>query len=567
MRKIFIAAMTLVSCVSVTSCFNMERSPYDKVSSSTFWKTEDQVNQGIMGIYADMKNGNNFGLQFEHDGMSDIAFGAFETIVYGTYTNTNGTVSAKWQSGYDGIGRANTAIQNIPTSTISEENKALYIAEARFMRALYYADLINFFGGVPIYDETTILAEDFANMLKPRSTVEEVRTFIYADLAEAESKLPVKWSESNYGRATKGAAIALRGKVKLYAKDYAGAKADFLEVIKPTYGYTLNDSYAKMFTPEQDQCAEIIFAVQNQGGTGQNYGMAMCFYFGSRSTFGSCWSSVTPSVKLADMYEEADGRPFNWDEYVPGFNADNKIKDATFRATLAAGNKTVATYPKDIEKLKAAYANRDPRMNETLIVPYSNYTGWVANKEKPMTYVVAKGVNESNGFIRLDQGKDSYLFRKFVPEGDWNGQILDRSHTPVNFPLIRLADVLLMLAECENEVGTQEAAVGYINQVRARKSTNMPAINSGPAYLAATTKAQVFERIAHERAVELAGEGHRFNDIRRWGKGIEWLNFDATEFTGKYYHKHVFTDRDYLWPIPKTEIEKNATLEQNPGWL
>ena len=97
-----------------------------------------------------------------------------------------------------------------------------------------------------------------------------------------------------------------------------------------------------------------------------------------------------------------------------------------------------------------------------------------------------------------------YLWRKFVAEYDMNGAINNREDTPINFPLIRYADVLLMLAECYNQTDQQTKAVDLINQVRAR--VDMPGLNSGPSYLQATTKEQVFERIRHERAVELAGE-------------------------------------------------------------
>ena len=146
------------------------------------------------------------------------------------------------------------------------------------------------------------------------------------------------------------------------------------------------------------------------------------------------------------------------------------------------------------------------------------------------------------------------------------GAINNRAHTPINFPLIRYADVLLMMAECQNELGHQNEAVALINQVRARKSVEMPGINSGPAYLKATTKDEVFERIKHERAVELAGEGWSFSDFKRW-KLLETLDKrKETDITGKFRYVRSVTKRDYLWPIPADEIEKNGNLTQNPDW-
>ena len=145
-----------------------------------------------------------------------------------------------------------------------------------------------------------------------------------------------------------------------------------------------------------------------------------------------------------------------------------------------------------------------------------------------------------------------------------DGAINNREDTPINFPLIRYADVLLMLAECDNELGKQTDAVDLINQVRAR--VDMPALNSGPAWLKATSKDEVFQRIKHERTVELAAEGHSFSDLRRWGL-LETLNGRAESgFTGKTYYTRKITTRDYLWPIPANEIEKNTGLTQNPGW-
>lgn len=272
------------------------------------------------------------------------------------------------------------------------------------------------------------------------------------------------------------------------------------------------------------------------------------------------------STDLADMYEYKDGRPFNWNEIVPGFNESATVKDKTFRATLSADKKTVVAYPQSKELLLEMYKQRDPRMNISLILPYTNYKGWVSNARKDCEFVVAVGTNESNGFIRNNKQWDSYLWRKFVAEYNMDGGINNRAHTPINFPLIRYADVLLMLAECYNETGKQAEAVALINQVRQRPSVNLAALNSGPSWLEARTKEQVFQRIKQERAVELAGEGHRFDDLRRWGLLMTLSNKEEYGFTGKRYFTRVVTERDYLWPIPATEIEKNEALTQNPGW-
>lgn len=136
----------------------------------------------------------------------------------GTYTARTGQIVNRWQTLYDGVVEANTVIQNIASVETTDDIKNQYIAEAKFMRALYYSTLMNFFGGVPLYDETLIVDKDFNNMMEPRATLEATRNFILADADAAIASLPVKWDNSNYGRSTKGAAYALKGKVLLFDK-------------------------------------------------------------------------------------------------------------------------------------------------------------------------------------------------------------------------------------------------------------------------------------------------------------------------------------------------------------
>lgn len=209
---------------------------------------------------------------------------------------------------------------------------------------------------------------------------------------------------------------------------------------------------------------------------------------------------------------------------IPGFNESDDVKKETFYATLNKGLNQVETYPAAKDKLLDMYSKRDPRMMATIILPYTTYKGWYANAPMDTEYIItAKSgqANEKNGFIRVNGNYEMYLWRKFVAEYDMDGAINNRADTPINFPLIRYADVLLMLAECYNQTDQQTKAVDLINQVRAR--VGMPGLNSGPSYLKATTKDEVFKRIRHERAVELAGEGHSFSDMKRWGLLDPWL--------------------------------------------
>lgn len=564
----FSILLTLVLMLS--GCYDLDRYSNSEISSGTFWQTQAQVDEVMAGVYSQLQNDYVFGIVFGLDCLSDIGSGydaaSYQEFARGTSTSSSSLASSKWSNLYEGIARTHLLMQNIgnvPESEMSDELKTQYIGEAKFLRALFYSELLKFYGGVPIYDESVVVAERFSEMMEPRSTEEEVRSFILSDLNDAISSLPDEWNSDYYGRATKGAAEALKGKVLLFNKQYSDA-AKMFETVISSGKYSLYSSYENLFKPGGDASNEMIFAIQNIGGVGQDYGMPMTFYMGTRSSFGAGWDNVTAATDFVDSYEYLDGKPFNWEDWVTGFTTSTTIKDATFRATLSSDKKTVAKYPDAKDLLLKMYDQRDPRMQESLILPYTGFKGWVSNAKKDCEYVVASGVNRTYGFVQVNNGWDIYLWRKFVAEYNMDGAINNRSDTPINFPLIRYADVLLMLAECYNEMNDQTDAVSLINEVRSR--VGMPGINSGPSWLAASSKDEVFERIKHERAVELAAEGHRYDDYKRWGL-LKTLNGKAEKgYTGQTYYTRVVSDRDYLWPIPQGEIDKNSSLTQNPGW-
>lgn len=568
-NKIF-TAFAAASLLLFNSCYDLERYPADKLSSGTFFKTQSHADQAMMAVYSTMQYNDVFGLQFSMDCLGGLAMGydnaAYQSFQRGIYDITNSWVLNKWKYLYEGISRANIILQNVDKCDMSDALKAQYKGEARFMRGLFYFTLMDFFGGVPIYDETYVVADGFNEMKKARADIAKVREFVIADLDAAISSLPAEWDTSNYGRATSGAATALKGKVFLYNRQYSEAATCF-ETIKNSGKYALYNNYANLFKPVGDSSSEMIFAIQNMGGIGTDLGMPMTFYMGTRASFGSCWNNVMAATDLVDSYEWKDGRPFNWEEVKPGFTTSNDIKNTTFRAKMDAAKTQVTEYPADKGKLLAMYADRDPRMSYSIILPYTQYKGWYSNAPHDCEYVIVTGgVTDGHHYIRVNGNHECYLWRKFVAEYDMNGTINNRADTPINFPLIRYADVLLMLAECYNEMDRQIDAVALVNEVRARPSVEMPALNSGPDYLKATTKTEIFERIKHERAVELAAEGHSFSDMRRW-RLLETLNGRAEKyFTGRTFYTRSVISRDYLWPIPSTEIDMNPLLTQNPGW-
>lgn len=568
MKKSTILSAALACVLSLTGCYDLERYPSDQLSSGTFWKTQDQADMAMMGVYNTMQYEHVFGLQFALDGLGGIAMGydnpSYQTFQRGNYDVTSSYILYKWQYLYEGIARANVVLQNIDKTEISDELKAQYRGEARFMRGLFYFTLMDFFGGVPIYDESTVVGDSYSDMKKARSTADEVRSFILADLDAAIASLPEAWAQASYGRATKYAAIALKGKVYLYNKQYSEAKTEFLK-IKESEKFELYPNYADLFLPAGDESSEMIFAVQNVGGVGTDVGMPMCFYMGTRASYGSCWNNVMASTSFVDTYEYTDGKEFNWEDEFPGYTTSDDKKKEVFNSTFNGAK--LVSYTPYRDQLQNLYDRRDPRMKASIILPYTHYTGWYKNANSEYEYALPTlGRVDGEGFIRVNSAYNCYLWRKFVPEGNMDGLINNRADTPINFPLIRYADVLLMLAECENELGNLDDAVAYINEVRQRPSVNMPKINSGPEWLEARTKDAVFKRIRHERAVELAAEGHSFSDLKRW-RLLEELNGRAEkEITGVTRYTRSVSSRDYLWPIPSTEIEKNPALEQNPNW-
>lgn len=579
MKKIIIYLATmLLAAMTFTGCYDLETYPGDKVNEGTFYKTGDHAHQGLMGIYGMLRLNEAYGYQFCFDHLGDIAYGYnYYMMFLATYTDRDGTIQAHWQTFYDGIHRVNTFIRSVKgmRGIITDEQINEYVAEAKFLRAMFYFSLTDLFGGVPYYDESTNVNEEFMNLKQPRSSLEEVRAHILEDLDEAIKYLPVEHAASEYGRATKGAAYALRGKVHLYDKEWQSAINDFEEIVynkSNNYGYALDDDYARVFKLYNGaKSPETVFSIQNKSGVGTEYGMQIQALMGCRGAYGSCWNNTVPSTQLVDMYEFKDGRPFNWDEIFPGYNAMTPEQCKELLSVEMDGSGTIVGLREaDTAKILSAYTCRDPRLMATVIVPYSHYMGNIGRTTNvDLIFALDHNLagNANGGTIQNNAGWVSYLYRKFVTEGDQGGAISNRLHTPFAFPLIRFADVLLMLSEAYNEAGQLDKAVTEFNKVRAR--VGMPGLNSGPAWMVVSNKEQMAERIRKERAVEFAGEGLRFSDLRRWGYEIAHKtlnNVDAVNIYGEPIYTHLFTERDMLWPIPGVERERNKELTQNPGW-
>lgn len=569
----------ITSVLLLCSCESLDFTPADQMSESTFWKTEEHARQAAVGLYAAMKASWCFGLEFTFDMCSDIADGTtpWADVSRGnTFASNSAGVQNHWQYLYELVHRSNTVIRNVAGMPISQQTIDRVTGEAKFLRAMAYFRMLNCWGGVPYYDETCDINEQFSNLNAPRSTDEEIRVHIIDDLTDAIKKLPVKWDDSDLGRATKGAAYALRGKVYLFNQQWEEAAADFEEIIynkSNNYGYALHPDYDELFRLYNGKhSSEMIFSIQSIDGNTAGYALDIVSYFGNKSTMRLIASNcIVPSTTLVDMYENRDGSPFDWDDVFPGFNSeDSQLRRKHLSVAIDQGStKITSTLDCDTSKVIAVYRNRDPRLCINVITPYSHYLGTDAGSNPAdKQFVLADPSRggapmEAMAFIRNSEGWNSYFWRKWIPTGNLDGYWGEYNRTPYEFPLIRLGDVILMLAEAYNEIGDMDKAITEVNKIRRR--VEMPELNSGAPWLNVNTKNEMTQRIIRERAFELAGEGQRYWDIRRWGM-LENSIKNATDIFGDLMYTRTYQSRHEQWPIPLVEMERNPNLLQNDGW-
>ena len=578
MRLRYIALYAVIAAVC-GGCESLDYTPGNQMSGQTFWQTEDHARQAAVGMYAAMKEPWCFGMEFTFDMCSDLADGTspWSDVSHGDAFSSNSSgVQNHWQYLYELVHRANTVIRNVAGMPISQETIDRVTGEARFLRAMAYFRMLNCWGGVPYYDETCDINEEFAHLDAPRCTADELRGHILDDLTDAIRKLPVSWDAADLGRATKGAAYALRGKVYLFNRQWDEAVADFEEIVYNktyNYGYSLHPDYNDLFRLYNGRHSdEMIFSIQSIDGNTAGYALDIVSYFGNKSTMRLiAGNRIVPSTTLVDMYENPDGSQFDWDDVFPGFNAgDSQMRRRLMCVAIDQGSTEVtSTLDSDTTKVMDAYRLRDPRLCLNVITPYSHYLGTDAGSS-PMDkqFVLADPTKggapmEAMAFIRNSEGWNSYFWRKWIPTGNLDGYWGEYTRTPYEFPLIRLGDVLLMLAEAYNESGATDKAVIELNKVRER--VGMPGLDSGAAWLAVSGKEDMAERIRRERAFELVGEGQRYWDLKRWGL-LEQSVKNATDIFGDLMYTRTYQERHQLWPIPLVEMERNLSLTQNPGW-
>ncbi|QPH39088.1 RagB/SusD family nutrient uptake outer membrane protein [Pedobacter endophyticus] len=613
-NKIFLMAIVgMLACTS--SCKKaLELYTADQITSNIMWTTENLVDQGVIGVYYSLQRPvNSSGIVGE-----SLQIGYYGYEAYGMNPN-NSTFSFQWKWLFDGIHRANDAIVNIPNAPINDEKKRRLLAECKVLRAFFYMRLNELYGrdglGVPIY--AVPIAPSEAN--KGQSPEAEVWAFIIQDLTDAinEAALPNNQIQGQ-GRMSKGAAYALRGRSYLLSKKYDLAVADFAKVGE--MGYSLFPNYKQLFKLANERCQEMILSVQyieDPSGYGSRL-QKFCAanQQGSKDSRG-CWTDLQVTPALVNLYEvvvDANTvKPFDWADFIPEWNAvsasgtpnrkvfflrDRKVNGADIHASISNSiNTELNKIPtaKDLylaegneARLKRAYQNRDPRLAYNVITPYADFQGVNSNstaegmytfrypvpaayyfdqssaepnlnKNLPSTYFTTGNAGNRNEF--------KYIHRKFVGEGL---EFARRQDNPIDEPIIRYADVVLMWAEALVEMGNLSGAMAQVKRVRDRAG-----IITMPSSFSSQTTARNYVR--DERRREFVGEGVNFFDEMRWKTLKEtkfsekfaqpvWGGTGGTESTGGTTYEWI-GDFWYTWPVPKAEIELNKNLKPTPGWV
>jgi starch-binding outer membrane protein, SusD/RagB family len=533
-HKLLVSFLLLSGLLSCKDDF-LDKKPLDKLSEATVWNDYNLAEQFANNVYTGIFSG------FERGGemlavSSDEAENTY-TWVDGNLWNRGDVTSttfptygffwtnppAYWNHGYNFIRRCNVFLDNIDRVPGDQQRINALKGEIKFLRALYYHELTRYYGGVPIITKAQGVA-DRDELFVSRNSYEECVDFMARELDEAAELLPATRSGNAIGRATRGAALAIKGRVLLYAKRWDESAAASRAVIESGV-YTLFPDYEALFKPANNNNAEIIFSKQYKADN-ITHGINQ---HNSTIGFGG-WGGAGPTQNLVDMYRMTDGLSI---QESPLYREDDP------------------------------YANRDPRFYATIFHDGASWGGRTMELRVKGIEGVDGGPNGTNG----DATRTGYNMRKFMDETLINRN-LGNGHN--NWPVIRLGEVLLNYAEALNESAGPDAAVyEAVNALRARPGVQMPALTPG------LSQEEMRNVLRNERAVELAFEDHRFYDVRRWGLAEEVFNQpiygmriseDGKTFTRFKVEDRVFQPRHYLMPIPQQEMDRNPNLQQNPGY-
>ncbi|MEB2774136.1 RagB/SusD family nutrient uptake outer membrane protein [Algoriphagus sp. D3-2-R+10] len=534
--------------------------PTDRVSDASILSDstlfEAYVINRYLGVRLTNKEGDayqpGFGRGFEYAMWSSLT----DESIYNNDDNTwfiqqgqlspqnTGIAGTFWGRSYRSIRECNYALANIAELEMSQSGKELLIAELKFIRAFRYFDLIKNYGDVVFMgDNVAQLGEDFTDpSFYERIPKEEAIAYTIQQLDDAASVLPQTnsgaWLE---GRATKGAAMALKSRLLLYAasplyndggsdtQKWQEAAQAAQEVMDLGQYSLYQNGYGELFLTPQSN-SEIIFARYyniNARHTALEIANGPNGYDG--------WGGNVPLQNLIDDYEMMDGTPFSWDNE---------------------------------EQASAPYENRDPRFYESILFNGAPY------RDREVETFLPNGRDSQGGPSNWNTSKTGYYLRKFIDEDLPIRNPWEVAGTQ-NWIYFRYAEILLNYAEAQNEaVGPDASVYDAINTIRNRSGVEMPALPAG------LSRDEMREKIRHERRIELAFEEHRYYDVRRWMTAEEVENTPAygieivkdsngsLTYTRKVsLNGKMFQTQNYWLPIPRSEIlASNNQLEQNPGY-
>ncbi|ULQ51961.1 RagB/SusD family nutrient uptake outer membrane protein [Flavihumibacter fluvii] len=501
---------SLLALVLFCSCTkDLQKDPLDAISSDSFWKTDADVQMALAGCYATLYPLSPLGWARPYlDALADGGYsqwGSYNwnitTMVIGDLNPTTAGLSPTVMDVYyKGIAAYNYFLENIDNvEAVDPAKKEMYKAEVRFLRALIYFDLVNFYGDVVLYKQSPTTPDEAKVKQSPKA---EVLAFVKEDLDYAIGILP---STIFSGHAVKGSAQGLKTRVLLYEEKWAEAAASAKEIMEGGT-FALAADYEKIFLASgQTNSPEIMFStVYLSPNLSQATSHSSNTNRGGDQEFG--WGShLCPYWDLVDAYECTDGKSIT----------QSPLYDAA-----------------------QPWLNRDPRLKYTIRMPNVTWPAGEPAGAKSLT-----GINMQK-YVDLSRAPFSYSKQDQYDE--------DYVH-------IRYADILLMYAEAKNEADGPDGSVyDALDQVRARAGVNMPPVDRA-AY---STKETLRDYIRHERRIELALEGQRYFDLKRWHTAHIVLPKLKTPGGVQL----VFEEKHYLLPFPQAERDINPNLDQNPGY-
>ncbi len=522
----------------------------NQITTGSFWKTEDDAVLGTNAMYqALIYDGTymRFGpwvMDVRADDALSTTPGYFpEDVANYIVDAANIAYRMPWEHNYVGVWRANQVLDNIEGIPMDEGLKARCKGEAYFIRGLCYFNLLNLFRNVVLYDHIAQSVDDY---YIPQSSPEEVWQFAIQNFKNATDNCWTKdevVAEKQLGRATKAAAAAFLAKSYVINHQFDSAAPVLLDIISTADGgnqkygeYKLVDNYRDNFTEENENNSESIFEIQYAEIAGL-------------SVQGFTGDPQPDWLKTDAHHKGLAAQPWGWGDLAPN-----------------------PWIYEQFQLEKTVDGKRDPRMEASLIFYHDDdptYTIYGFNQDSllPAEYQPdpAHPVTplEAMTFATPDVVSDTFkvFIRKWLTE---DPVVEDAWLSTINRRVMRYDDVLLLYAECQNELNNRAACAKYIQIVRDR--ANLP---DREAEFAGFTQEQMRDQIDHERLLEFCFEAWRYIDMLRWGwfddDNPETFIIDELRLRDPEYLNWI-PGREYM-AIPPEEISRtNGIVKQNPGW-